>query len=186
MKIVRENENILKLENSSKSIYCYLSSNFLVLHFAVFGFSSGIVSVILDQIVLAIIFWLPFAICFVIAFTVMLIKFWMGKYKKQKYCIFNKSSGIFLIKNKGIIFSSIESKKLNNIKQADILKEHKFNGFRYKARLIFKNGEEMYLHTLGDDSLSHNKEIAQTINQFLNITPEPELIVEGKASDPEL
>ena len=118
MRIVESTDKILKIENSSRSIFCNLLGNFLLVNFATFGFSGGVVKLIsaifsnpnILQILVSLI-WLLFAICFLIVFIGWIIQFCMGKYKKQKYLLFNKSSGELVIKKKGLIFSYIKTHK---------------------------------------------------------------------------
>ncbi|NBD31385.1 MAG: hypothetical protein GVY17_00025 [Cyanobacteria bacterium] len=190
MRIVEKTDTFLKIENSSMSIFCYLLGEFLFYHFVVFSFSivvfDGLLEIFSNPNFFEILFsliWLPpsLCVCGLIVFMGWIIQFWMGKYKKQKYLIFNKNSGEVLIKKKGLLLSLIRCKKLNKIKQVEIVKkgEKDYETLtKYETRLVFYNGEKMYLDILFNNNLSHHKEIAQSINQFLNISPEPDLIVE--------
>jgi len=191
MRIVEKTDTFLKIENSSMSILCNLLGEFLFIHFAFFGFLGGILKIFSmfssDPNPIQVLIWLLFAIFILIGLIVLflwIIHFWMGKNKKQKYCIFDKSSGKLVIKKKGFILSYIKNKEISFIKQAEILKKYdkKDNDLEYKTRLVLNYGGKLYLDIF-NNSLSHHQVIAESINQFLNISPEPALIVEDDSED---
>jgi len=207
MRIVEKTEDILKLENrSSKILYEHFITLFWTHSFFLLmcgslwdGLTPQDWIVIPDEFItipdelkefdkslidpisllkLVVIFLIlnPFFVVAIFTFWV-IIEFWRGKMKIQKYLIFNTKLGKLYIKKKGIIFSDIKTLKLDKIKQVEIFQTL---SAKYKTRLVLTSGKKISFDLLNHKKISYHKEIAQSINQFLNISPEPALIVKDE------
>lgn len=197
MKIVEKTENFLKLENrSSKILYEHFVTLLLTHSFflLICGFLwDGLIRDELkefDKLLIEPLYLLKLVVAFLISNILfvtfifitlwVIINFWRGKMKIQKYLIFNTKLGKLYIKNKGLFCSDIKTLKLDNIKQVEIFKTR---SAKYKTRLVLKSGKQISFDLLNHKRLSYQKEIAQSINQFLNISPEPDLVVEDDSEN---